>query len=345
MMGVWDRRRQAPRVYCAKRRLSVSQEPPNTGREASSLISLVVPALDERDSLPALYDEICARLTSFGWELILVDDGSTDGTFDVICQLAERDPRVRGLKLSRNFGHQPALLAGLREARGAAVVSLDADLQHPPQVVLELVDAWWSGASIAHTRREPSDDAGRLKRRLSAWYYRLFSFLSGVPIHEGESDFRLLDREVVDVVVGMQHARPFLRGLVHWVGYPQAVIPYRARPRFAGQSKYGLLRMLRLGAAGVTSFSTVPLRLGILLGAATSAAAFVELAYVVYVTVRGDPVPGWASLAGLVALLMGVNFMLLGFLGTYIGHVFERVQGHPAYLVERRTSKPQTTDA
>lgn len=320
------------------------QGPPNTGRGASSLVSLVVPALDERDTLPALYDEICAQLTSFGWELILVDDGSTDGTFDVICQLAERDPRVRGLKLSRRFGHQAALLAGLRDAQGAAVVSLDADLQHPPQVVVELVDAWRHGASIVHTQRQSSHDAGWFKRRLSAGYYRLFSFLSGVAIGEGESDFRLLDREVVDVVVGMQHARPFLRGLVHWVGYPQARVPYRARPRFAGRSKYGLLRMLRLGAAGVTSFSTIPLRLGILLGAATSTAAFLELAYILYVTVRGDPVPGWASLAGLVALLMGINFMLLGFVGTYVGHVFERIQGHPAYLVERRTPKPQTTD-
>ncbi len=330
-----------PHSERAKQAAGATEDP---ARGASELISIVVPAFDERDNLRALYDELCEELEVFRWELIFVDDGSTDGTFDTISELAARDERVRGLKLSRNFGQQAALLAGLREAQGAAVVSLDADLQHPPRVVLELVDAWCRGASIVHTRREPSHDAGWFKRRLSAWYYGLFSFLSGVPIHEGESDFRLLDREVVEVLLGMQHARPFLRGLVHWVGYPQALIPYRARPRFAGKSKYGLLRMLRLAAAGVTSFSTVPLRLGILLGAATSAAAFLELAYVVYVAVRGDPVPGWASLAGLVALLMGVNFMLLGFLGTYIGHVFERVQGHPAYLVERRTAKPQTTD-
>lgn len=304
-------------------------------RDVSSLISIVVPAFDERENLRALYDELCEELHAFRWELVIVDDGSTDGTFDAISELA-RDERVRGVKLSRNFGHQPALTAGLREAGGAAVVSMDADLQHPPALIPEMIREWKRGASIVHTQRRASEQSW-FKRRTSAWYYRVFSFLSGVSIGEGESDFRLLDREVVDVVVAMEEARPFVRGLVHWVGYPQAVLPYDVRPRRSGQSHYGLLRMFRLAAAGVTSFSTVPLRIGILLGAITGAGAFSELAYVVWILWRGETVPGWASVAGLLALMMGANFVLLGFIGTYIGQIFERVQGHPAYLIERRT--------
>lgn len=318
-----------------RRELPVTED---SSRGPSSLISIVVPAFDEQDNLRALYDELCQELQALRWELVFVDDGSSDGTFAVISDLAASDERVRGVKLSRNFGHQPALMAGLREARGAAVVSMDADLQHPPAAVPELVRHWQNGASIVHTVRG-SGEQNWFKRRTSAWYYRVFSLLSGVPIHEGESDFRLLDREVVAVVVEMEEARPFLRGLVHWVGYPQVVVPYQVRPRHSGRSHYGLLRMVGLAAAGITSFSTVPLRIGILLGVVTSIGAFVELGYVLWIEWRGETLPGWASVAGLLALLMGMNFILLGFLGTYIGQIFERVQGHPAFLVERRTGK------
>jgi dolichol-phosphate mannosyltransferase len=305
-------------------------------REDPKLLSLVVPAYNEEGNLIPLYEELCTHLDGQSWELVIVDDGSRDRTWQVIEELTQKDPRVRGLSLSRNFGHQYALLAGLKDARGDAVVSLDADLQHPPAMIPELVERWKCGINVVHTQRRAEGELGWFKRETSRWFYRLISRLSGLSIHEGQSDFRLLDRRVVTAVTGMVEADLFLRGLVHWVGYRSETVPYRVRKRSWGRSKYSLGRMLYLALAGVTSVSTLPLRLGIIAGFVTSGLAFLEILYVVFVSWKGDPVPGWASLAGLVALLFGMNFILLGFLGIYVGHIFGRVQNHPPFLIERR---------
>jgi dolichol-phosphate mannosyltransferase len=303
----------------------------------------VVPAFNEEGNLVPLHAELCSCLTNFSWELVLVDDGSRDGTWRIIEELTRRDPRVRGISLSRNFGHQYALLAGLKDSKGDAVVSLDADLQHPPDMVPELVRKWCEGFNVVHTQRQSEGELGWFKRKTSQWFYRLISRISGLYIHEGQSDFRLLDRRVVAALTGMEEADLFLRGIVHWVGYRSATVPYRVRRRAWGRSKYSLARMLYLALAGVTSVSTLPLRLGIVAGFVTSGLAFVQILYVLVVRWNGHPVPGWASLAGLVALLFGMNFILLGSLGIYIGHIFGRVQKRPAYLVERRAPADRDT--
>lgn len=314
-------------------------------RDRSSLISVVVPAFNEEGNLAALYDAIRAALETLEWELVFVDDGSTDHTFDVIRELAQRDDRVRGLGLSRNFGHQYALLAGLKASRGLAVVTMDADLQHPPALIPRLLAEWQHGVNIVHTRRASTRETGWFKRTSSSLYYRLFSLLSGVPLEEGLADFRLLDRGVVAALTDLEEVQLFLRGLVRWVGFRQTIVPYEAHERHSGEPKYDVARMLSLAADGVTSFSTAPLRLGIFVGFLTSAGAFVEILYILWITWSGDPVPGWASVAGLVALLFGINFILLGFLGIYIGHIFTRVQRHPAYLIERTTEVTDTPGA
>lgn len=314
------------------------QRPGPGGAAEGPLLSIVVPAHGEAANLPHLHRELVEALAAEGpWELIVVDDGSPDDTWRVIAALCAADPRVRGLRLSRNFGHQYALFAGMAEARGAAVVTMDADLQHPPATVPELLAAWRAGARIVHTLRIDPAGLGWWKRTSSALFYRLFSFLSGVDLSSGMADFRLLDRQVVDELLRFREDGLFLRGLVHWVGFQSARIPFQCRERLADQSKYGLRRMLRLAGAGITSFSVIPLRLGILLGLVTSLFAFYQLGEALFVHyVTGETLPGWTSTFGVMTLLFGVMFILMGILGEYLGRILLEVRGRPRYIVADR---------
>jgi len=314
----------------------VDAEPRRLGPK---LVSVVVPAYNEAGNIAALHDRVRQALQGHDWELVIVDDGSADATFEHILACAKADERVRGIGLSRNFGHQYALLAGLKASRGDVVVSMDADLQHPPETIPRLIEAWRQGCNIVHTRRLDAGELTWFKRRTSALYYRLFSLLCGVEIEEGMSDFRLLDRRVVEALTSMEEADLFLRGLVRWVGYRHTTVEYPVAERQWGRSKYGLGRMLAFAGSGITAFSTLPLRIGIAVGFLTAGFAGLELVYVIGVALSGESVPGWASVVGLVTLLFGVSFILLGFLGIYVGHIFERVQRHPAYLVERTTEE------
>jgi len=231
-------------------------------------LSVVAPAFNEAANLDRFYEEVEAVLhgLQLPWELILVDDGSRDATWEGIRALHARDPRVRGIRFSRNFGHQYALLAGLSRARGDAVVSMDADLQHPPPVIAQLVEEWRKGSQIVHTVRRDPATVSMFKRVSSRLFYRTFSFLSGTHLDAGMADFRLLDRQVVRSLLDFPEEGLFLRGLVHSVGFPSASVPFECRPRFAGSTSYTLNKMLRFAWTGVTSFSLVPLRLSIILG-------------------------------------------------------------------------------
>jgi glycosyltransferase involved in cell wall biosynthesis len=307
-------------------------------QEYSDLISIVVPCLNEQDNIRALYQKLFEIIRAFNWELILVDDGSSDRTFEVIMQLAAAESRVRGLKFSRNFGHQYALLAGLNASRGQAVISMDADLQHPPELIPEMLRSWKEGYSIVRTKRNDSGELSWFKKHTSSFYYKVFSYLSGIKMEEGASDFRLLDRRVVKTILSMQEADLFLRGLEAWVGFKQKVLPYKVRPRYSGKSKYSIRKMLKFAASGITSFSTIPLRLGILLGFVTSFLSFLEILYVFWAKVRGVTVPGWTSMTALLSFLFGITFILMGLLGIYIGHIFRRVQNRSLYIIEQDTN-------
>lgn len=304
-------------------------------RGESSRISLVVPVYNERANLQALLAAIASALAGRDYEVIFVDDGSTDGTAEALAAFAATDARIVGICLSRNFGHQDALAAGLRYASGEAVVMLDGDLQHPPELIPEMVRLWCEGYNVVQARRRDTEGVSARKRWTSRLYYRLFRFLTGVALEEGESDFRLLDRRVVEEINRMGEGELFLRGLVAWMGYRRATVEYVAPPRRAGRSKYSLRKMLRLAGGGIVSFSPVPMRLGVLAGLGMSALSFLEFFYVLFARCVGWTVPGWASIMALMSLVFGVMFLLLGLQGEYLLRIYHRVQRRPAFLVER----------
>lgn len=315
--------------------MSPSGVDPARASATPGLISIVVPAYNESENLAMLTAGIVEVMGERPWELIIVDDGSTDDTFEQIAEIARRDPRVRGLGLSRNFGHQFALAAGLRHARGEAVITMDADLQHPPAVLPLMVGHWREGYKVVQAVREDEAEGSRFKRCTSRGFYRIFSLLSGVPIDAGMSDFRLLDRAVVDHVNALDEADLFLRGLLAWMGHRRALIPYRPGRRHGGQSKYGLGKMLRLARMGIFAFSPVPLRIGTALGLVMSALSAGEVVYVLYTYLAGRTVPGWASTMVLLSSLFAVLFLLLGIQGAYLLRIYERVQRRPSFVIDR----------
>lgn len=302
-------------------------------------LSIVVPAFNEETNLPKLHQalvEVLAPL-AIDFEIIFVDDGSSDGTWARIAALHAGSPSVCGVRLSRNFGHQHALLAGLRHARGDGVISMDADLQHPPQMVPRLIDEWRKGFRIVKTVRVEAVDYGLVKKLTSRAFYRIFGFLSGVPLAEGMADFRLLDRQVVDEIMRFPEQDLFLRGVVEWIGFPATSLEYVAQPRFSGQTKYSFRKMLRFAWQGIRSFSLQPLRIGISIGAIASIASFLGVAYAIYgKIVEGHAVPGWTSSLALTSLLFGVLFFYLAILGEYIGTVVVEARRRPRFIVSDR---------
>ncbi len=307
--------------------------PDNTAPPA---LSIVVPVFNEQGNLDRLFDELEIQLDALAisWDILFVDDGSSDRTWSAIESLHQKDSRVKGLRLSRNFGHQYALFAGLHHVRGEAVITMDGDLQHPPELIPTLVEKWREGAKIVNTRRQDPEDFSFIKKTSSRFYYRLFSWLSGVPLDPGMADFRLLDRKVVADILRIREEGLFLRGLVQWVGYPSTTVSFQCRKRFTGNTKYTLKKMLRFGWHGVSSFSIVPLRLAVLTGFTTSGVAFAGILYAIYSKlVQGEAVPGWASTVAIISFLFGILFILLGVLGEYIGRILLEVRQRPRYLV------------
>jgi len=323
-------------VDTADHALPPVQQPAGQGRRAAPrLVSIVVPVFNEIPNVGPLIEAVEAALGTQPYEILFVDDGSTDGTPAEIETHAARDDRICAVVLSRNFGHQHALAAGLRCARGDVVVTMDGDLQHPPGLIPTLIERWQEGANIVHTRRADTEDLPGFKRLTSRAFYRVFGWLSDVPLEPGMADFRLLDRRVVDELNRMQDGRLFLRALLRWMGYRSAIVPFTPGQRHAGRSKYTTRRMLRLATDGTLAFSTVPLRVGLLIGTATAVLSFIELLFVVIAWLMGRTVPGWASTVGVVAFLFGVLFILLGIQGQYILRLYEQARARPPFIIER----------
>lgn len=300
-------------------------------------VSIVIPLLNEEENLPVLYEALQAALQDMlpprEVEFIFVDDGSTDHTFGLIRSLSETDRRVRGISLSRNFGHQIALYAGMEYARGQVVITMDGDLQHPP----ELIPAMWrkhqEGYDVVNTVRTASVGSGYFKKTTSRWFYRLINSLSEVPIEPASSDFRLMSRKATDAFLRMPEPDRFTRGLVRWMGFPQASIPYEAPARHKGRSKYSPARMVRLGLDGLTAFSGKPLRLVFFLGLLIFLLGLAYALYAIIQHVGGQTVPGWTSILVSVLILGGVQLLSIGLLSEYVLRVFNASKNRPKYFV------------
>jgi glycosyltransferase involved in cell wall biosynthesis len=302
----------------------------------SSLLTVVVPAFNEQDVLPAFHVRLATVLDALDMEseVLYVNDGSGDGTLDVIRCLRENDPRVAVLDLSRNFGKEIAMTAGLEHAQGDAVVIIDADLQDPPELIPELVKHWLEGWDMVYAQRVERLGETLLKKVTARWFYRLMQRVGRVRIPENVGDFRILSRRAVDALLRLREQHRFMKGLFAWVGYPQKGIPYQRDPRFAGRTKWDYWRLWNFALDGITSFTTTPLKWATYLGVLT---AFGSFAYAVVIILQkllyGNPVKGYPSLMVVVLFLGGVQLVFLGIIGEYLGRMFDETKRRPLYFV------------
>jgi polyisoprenyl-phosphate glycosyltransferase len=301
-----------------------------------NLLSVVAPVYNEEALVDEFYSRVCGALDGLEFELVLVDDGSSDGSPAAMERLAVNDPRVRVVYLSRNFGHQTALTAGLDHARGDAVVMLDADLQDPPELIPKMLDNWRAGCDVVYAVREQRDGESRFKLATARWFYSLFDRLAQVELQHNSGDFRLLDRRALDALLSMRERNRFLRGMTVWVGYTQAAVPYRRDPRHAGETKYTVTKMLRFSLDAISSFSDRPLQLATLLGFLISTLAFVAIPVVLVLRLLGSYLPGFSSITITVLLLGGIQLITIGIIGEYVGRIYDEVKGRPLYLVRAR---------
>ena len=311
------------------------------------MLSVVVPVFNEEETLGELYRRVRRALPhDEQWEVVFVDDGSRDHSWDVLCGLAVDDPRLRLLRLSRNFGHQAAITAGLDAARGDAVVVMDADLQDPPELIPALVARWRDGYDVVYAVRAARDGESRFKLVTSSLFYRILRRISGGEIPVDAGDFRLMSRRVVEALAAMPERARFLRGMTSWVGFRQSGVEYRRDPRYAGRSNYPLRKMLRFAADGITSFSTVPIRLVAWLGLILVTFCLVVLGWAVYTRFfTHHAAPGWTSLLVIVLLLGGVQLLSLGIIGQYIGRIFDETKRRPLYLVAEMIETTSATSS
>jgi glycosyltransferase involved in cell wall biosynthesis len=306
-------------------------------------VDIVVPAYNEVGSVERLYERVFAVVgpLPYSFRLIFVDDGSSDGTADACAALRERDPRVGLIQFSRNFGHQAALTAALDHADADAVITLDADLQHPPEAIPDFLAAWRAGGEVVHGVRRQADGLGFFKRVTSHLFYVVMSRLSEVPLVQDAPDFRLLDAKVVRAIRGMREQSRFLRGMFAWIGFNQVTVPYAQAERAAGASKYSARRMLAFGATAVLSFSRVPLRLATIAGGIVSILAFLYGGYAAAQhVVFHRALPGWTSLAVVMSLLSGAQMVFLGLIGEYLGQVLSEAKQRPLYVVRQHLLPP-----
>jgi len=302
-------------------------------------LSVVVPAYNEEASIVALYERLVACLTPVvaGLEILFVDDGSVDATWARIAELAARDPRVRGLRFARNFGHQAALTAGVDAVRGRAVAIIDADLQDPPEVIVEMVERWREGYEVVYGQRQEREGETAFKRATAALFYRLLRRITSVDIPVDTGDFRLMGPRAVAAFRALPERNRFIRGLVSWIGFPQVAVRYRRHARHAGETKYPLKKMLRFALDGITSFSFLPLRLATWLGFAVSLLAFLYIAVVVLLKLLHVSWLGYTSIMASILFIGGVQLIMIGILGEYLARVFDEVKRRPLYLVGEST--------
>ncbi len=302
--------------------------------EGRRLISIVVPAHNEESNVAALYGELepVCRALEEDYEILFVDDGSTDGTASAVKKLAADDPHIRLIRLIRNFGHQAALIAGFCNARGDAVVSLDCDLQHPPRYVGEMVTHWRQGARVVQMVRTRTEGIPRIKGLLSALFYKLINLVSSTELRTGVADFFLIDRVLVNELVRLRDHRPFIRGIIAWFGVDTVNIEFEAPRRHAGKPSYSFRKSASLGGQAITMLSRVPLRMGLYLGFFTALLSMGYLVFVLYAHLQGEVIEGWSSVIVSILALGSIQLIVLGIMGEYILQIYERAREVPAYI-------------
>lgn len=309
------------------------------------LLSVVAPAYNEEQTIAEFYERTRSALSELPFELVMVDDGSSDTTPEILDRIASADDRVKVITLSRNFGHQEALTAGLDHASGDAVVMMDADLQDPPELIAEMLEHWRRGSDVVYAVRQARAGETRLKLATARWFYRLFAKLAQIELPQNAGDYRLLDRRALEALQSMRERNRFLRGMTVWVGFTQTAVSYERDPRFAGETKYTPRKMVRFSLDAISSFSNVPLQLATIFGFVFSAVAFLAIPVAIAFKIAGQFVPGVTTLLLVVLLLGGIQLITVGVIGEYLGRVYEEVKRRPLYIVKDRRNMSGIPDA
>ena len=299
-------------------------------------ISLIIPCYNEESNIEALYIEIEKYIKKyFNHEILFVDDGSTDNSLKIIKSLSTKDTNVKYISLSRNFGHQNALKAGYDSSSGDCVISLDCDLQHPPQMIDMLVEKWKEGYGVVYTVRKDNSNQSIFKKASSKLFYKIINILTKTEIKVGAADFRLLDKSIVDVIRKLDENDLFLRGIISWIGFKQTSIEYYPDPRYSGKTKYSFRKMLELAFTGITAFSVQPLKISIYLGFIISFSVFIYGGFAIIASILTDKtIPGWTSVIVSVLFIGGIQLIMLGIIGEYLGKLFIENKKRPNYIIK-----------
>ena len=304
------------------------------------MISIVTPVYNEEDNVVFFHEEITKvmKTTGMDYELIYVNDGSKDRTDELIRELAEKDSHVRAITFARNFGHQTAITCGMDFARGDAVITMDGDMQHPPELIPLLLEKWKDGYDIVQTVRTSTEDSGFIKKITSAGYYKVINSISKTPVIPGGSDFRLMNRKSLDVFLRFREHARFIRGIVGGLGFKQTTIKFEAPARHAGVSKFSMNKMLHFAMDGILTNSTTPLRAAFYAGAVSGFIGILLILHVLYSYLVGNTVPGWATMTILIAFFGSANLVGLGIIGEYIGRIYEESKNRPLYWISGDTN-------
>src|SRR5476651_41449 len=299
-------------------------------------ISVVIPSFNEEGNIEHLANRLLVAikaLSNYDYEIIFIDDGSSDGTLEKLKGLTLIDSHIFYLELSRNFGHQNALKAGYDFATGDCIISMDGDMQHQPEIIGQFVEKWEEGFDVVYSCREYTDDATIFKTKTSDIFYTMINSLSDTKLEKGTADFRLIDRKVANVLVQLNENGLFMRGLIKWLGFKQYAIHYQADARFSGKSKYTIKKMVRFAVEGITAFSVKPLNIAIGIGAFFSFMSLLYIPYIAWTLIYGHEAPGWASVLASVVFFGGMNLMVLGIIGLYLGKMFMQAKQRPNYII------------
>lgn len=307
--------------------------------QKKKMISIIIPVYNEEEVLLQFFAELklILNLIKYKYEIIFINDGSYDNTQKIIESLKNKNNFIKYISFSRNFGHQAALTAGLENSKGDAVIMMDADLQHPPDILIQLIESWENGFEIVYTKRKNDKKISFFKRMTSNLFYKIIRTFSDIQLEYNVADFRLMSRKTINALNSLPEKTRFIRGLVKWLGFKSTSISFTAPPRQQGETKYTLKKMLDFALNGIISFSTLPIHLMSIFGFFVSICSFIYLIWVIIEQYLGNTVSGWSTIVGLILLMNGIQFIMLGILGEYISKIYKETKSRPVYIVDKHS--------